>query len=362
MNINIDQVQVSHVLEAYLCDIKTSKVTPLGNGLINTTYLVSSPARKFVLQRINHHVFTQPNDVINNADLINDHLYNKKQLGEYQLEPIWQVKSSNGNSMVQYKDNSWRAIQFIPNCYTVEEVSSAKQAREVARAFGAFTCALSDFPAEKLSEIITDFHNLDARITQLKTAKQNNSHQRLTKCHELVATCLAETAFISEVADIITQLPIQVTHNDTKINNLLFAKATNEPIAVIDLDTCMPGFVMHDFGDMVRTCCSNLPEDGTNLDQMTISMDIFKGLSQGYIESFNGQLSELEKQSLVIGAQLLPFMIGVRFLTDYLNGDSYFHTQYNTHNLDRALNQINMYQLLKSKREELSRIVSQTST
>lgn len=357
MNINIDRAQISHVLEAYLCDTETSKIAPLGNGLINATYLVSNPDKKFVLQRINHHVFSQPNQVINNADLINEHLHKKQKSGEYRLEPIWQIKNHQGDSMVQYRDNSWRAIQFIPNCFTVEAVESVQQAHEVASAFGAFTCALSDFPAEQLTEIITDFHHLAFRLSQLTAAKNKDVQGRLAKCQSLVTTCLSETAFITEVADIVKQLPVQVTHNDTKINNLLFAKATNKPIAVIDLDTCMPGFVMHDFGDMVRTCCSSLPEDGTNIDDLSISIDIFQGLAQGYIESFQGKLSALEQQSLVIGAQLLPFMIGIRFLTDYLDGDNYFHTQYEDHNLSRALNQITMYQRLKEQRSTLNEIV-----
>ncbi|OKY26530.1 phosphotransferase enzyme family protein [Thalassotalea sp. PP2-459] len=357
MNINIDRAQISHVLEAYLCDTETSKIMPLGNGLINTTYLVSNPDKKFVLQRINHHVFTEPNQVINNADLINEHLHVKQKLGEYHLEPIWQIKNHQGDSMVQYRDNSWRAIQFIPNCFTIEKVESAQQAHEVANAFGAFTCALSDFPAEQLDEIITDFHHLAFRLSQLSQAKANDPKGRLANCQHLVTACLSETAFIDEVADIVKKLPVQVTHNDTKINNLLFAKATNKPVAVIDLDTCMPGFVMHDFGDMVRTCCSNLPEDGKNIDELSISIEIFQGLARGYIESFQGKLSTLEQQSLVIGAQLLPFMIGIRFLTDYLDGDNYFHTQYNEHNLSRALNQITMYQRLKDQRETLHDIV-----
>lgn len=354
----IDQAQFDHVLTAYDCQVDKTQVSPLGNGLINNTFLVSSPGTKFVLQRINHNVFKQPKQVVNNADLINEHLQNKKEAQEYSLEPMWQLKDKSGKPSVKYNEHLWRAIQFIPNCYTIEEVDSAKQAHMVAKAFGEFTSALSDFPATELDEIIKDFHNLEFRMSQLADAVSQDKYGRLHQCKDIVDLCFKQHKFIDEVATYVDVLPVQVTHNDTKINNLLFANSTKKPIAVIDLDTCMPGFIMHDFGDMVRTCCSNLAEDGTALNEMALRLDIFEGLATGYVESFSGKMTTVEKDSLVIGAQLLPFMIGVRFLTDFIDGDNYFHTQRDTHNLDRAKNQINLFGLLKKSRSELEAIVA----
>lgn len=358
MSIFIEQAQIEHVLKAYNCPTEKTKVSPLGNGLINNTFLVSYPENKFVLQRINHNVFKQPGQVVANADLINQHLQNKKLAQQYSLEPMWQLKDKHGLPSVQYKEHTWRAIQFIPNCYSIENVESAAQAKTVAKAFGEFTSALSDFPAKQLDEIIEDFHNLDYRLAQLNDVTNRDPLGRLSDCQELVDYCLAQQSFINEVADFAKVLPLQVTHNDTKINNLLFAKADKNPIAVIDLDTCMPGFIMHDFGDMVRTCCSNLPEDGTQLDEMTLRIDVFEGLASGYIESFDGKMTAIEKDSLVIGAMLLPFMIGLRFLTDFIDGDNYFHTQHTCHNLDRAKNQIKLYSLLSEARATLTNIVN----
>ena len=174
----------------------------------------------------------------------------------------------------------------------------------------------------------------------------------------MVNFCFDQVNFIKKVAEFVAVLPVQVTHNDTKINNLLFNSESKKPIAVIDLDTCMPGFIMHDFGDMVRTCCSTLPEDGVELKDMQIRMDIFEALAASYIESFAGKITQLERESLIIGAQLLPFMIGIRFLTDYIDGDNYFHTNHATHNLERAKNQLHFFQLLHAAEDELTNLVN----
>ncbi len=358
----VDQETLSHVLAHYRCSIDNSTVSPLGNGLINSTYLVRNVNANFVLQRINKNVFKQPEQVVENAELINNHLLNKQQQNHYSLTPIWQVSTIEESAMViDSHGEYWRAIQYIPNCFTVEEVATIEQAKQVATSFAQFTSALSDFSAVSLAETIPEFHNLSMRIAHLRAVIQANPEQRLSQCQELVDFCLSQQVFIDNVEHLIQQLPIQVTHNDTKINNLLFCAKTNEPLAVIDLDTCMPGYLMHDFGDMVRTCCSNLPEDGTDLANMNVRFDIYAALAEGYTTAFGNKMSELEQQSLVIGAQLLPFMIGVRFLTDYLDGDNYFHINHENHNLDRAKNQLNLYRLLHEHHQKLKDLTFSSS-
>jgi len=357
MSKTFNQEQINDVLSYFDCSISNSKVSPLGNGLINSTYLVRNESHKFVLQKINQHVFKQPEQVINNAELINRHLQIKKDQSHYPLEPMWQITANHDSPTIKVESGYWRAIQFIPNCYTVESVETPEQAIQVATAFGQFTSALSDFPADKLDEIIPDFHLLSSRLSQLKDAVESDPQGRLSACQDLVDFCLSQHTFIKHVESLTNNLPVQVTHNDTKINNLLFCSQTQSPIAVIDLDTCMPGFIMHDFGDMVRTCCSNLPEDGTDLNNMEVRVDIFNALAQGYIKSFNGQISHEEQKSLITGAQLLPFIIGVRFLTDYIDGDNYFHTDYDQHNFDRAKNQLHFFKLLNNMENELQAII-----
>jgi thiamine kinase-like enzyme len=357
----VDNKTLSQVLTHYRCSIDNCTVSPLGNGLINSTYLVCNDKAKstFVLQRINKNVFKKPKDVIDNAELINKHLLAKKQKNLYSLSPIWQISTIDEQSLVIDAHNEyWRAIHYIPDCFSVEEVETPEQAKQVASAFAQFTSTLSDFPATSLTETIPDFHNLSKRINDLKTVIKADAKGRLSSCQPLVDFCFSAQTFIDEVEQLTQQLPIQVTHNDTKINNLLFCAKSNLPLAVIDLDTCMPGYLMHDFGDMVRTCCSNLPEDGTDLTKMKVRFDIYSALSQGYIEAFGNKMSEIERQSLVIGAQLLPFMLGVRFLTDYLDGDNYFHVEHESHNVERAKNQLNLYRLLHEDSEKLNAIAA----
>jgi hypothetical protein len=358
----VDNETLNQVLLNYKFSLDNSSVSPLGNGLINSTYLVCNAKVNFVLQRINKNVFKNPKNVIDNAELINKHLLSKKHKNLYSLSPIWQISTIDDQPMIIDTDNEyWRAIHYIPNCFTVEEVETPEQAEQVGSAFAQFTSAISDFPATSLTETITDFHNLSKRINDLRAVIKADSQGRLSSCQPLVDFCFSAQTFIDEVEQLTRELPIQVTHNDTKINNLLFCDKSNQPLAVIDLDTCMPGYLMHDFGDMVRTCCSSLPEDGTNLANMKIRFDIYSALSQGYIEAFGDKMSELEQQSLVIGAQLLPFMIGVRFLTDYLDGDNYFHVDHENHNLERAKNQLNLYRLLHEDRNKLNEIAADFS-
>jgi len=355
----IDREGLNQVLSHFGCSLNNSTVSPLGNGLINQTYLVRNINAVFVLQCINKNVFKKPKQVIDNAELINKHLLAKKHLNNYSLESISQLLNNDESPMVIINGEYWRAIQYIPNCYTVESVTTAEQAQQVGTAFAQFTAALSDFPAATLAEIIPDFHNLNFRIRQLRAAINNDAVNRLDSCQSVVDFCLAQQNFINEVATITSQLPIHVTHNDTKINNLLFSSETKNPIAVIDLDTCMPGYLMHDFGDMVRTCCSNLPEDGKNIEDMSVRMEIFAALINSYIASFGNKMTSLEQESLIIGAQLLPFMIGVRFLTDYLDGDNYFHVDHHEHNLVRAKNQMRLYKLLSENKAELADAINQ---
>lgn len=356
----VERATLNKILPHYHCSLNNSTVAPLGNGLINSTFLVRSINANFVLQKINQHVFTKPTDVVANAELINNHLLDKQAQGLYQLTPMRQIENIDKDVLSLVESEYWRAIEFIPNCYTVEAVDTPEQAQQVATAFAAFTYALTDFPAQELAVIIPNFHHLGHRLSQLKTAADNND-KRLSLCSELLEFCLTQHEFINTVAKLEANLPVRVTHNDTKINNLLFCASNDNPIAVIDLDTCMPGFIMHDFGDMVRTCCSNLPEDGKNIEEMHIREDILSALAQGYLSELENQISDLEKQSLVVGAQLLPFMIGVRFLTDFIDGDNYFHTKYDMHNLDRAKNQIQLYSLLKEIQPKIHDMVYQLS-
>lgn len=351
------QNMLDTVVEHYQLSSLNYSALPLGNGLINDTYLITSAKKPFVLQRINGHVFQKPWQVTKNADLINQHLSAKKVRGQYPLATIDQLPCTNNTSLLQLESGYWRAIEFIPNSYSIDAVETPEQAEKAARAFAKFNAALSDFPAQNLAEIIPNFHDLGYRLQQLTDATTTNKAERKMHCQDIITCCFTQQDFINEVADLVTKLPVRVTHNDTKINNLLFDTKSHQAIAVIDLDTCMPGYLMHDFGDMVRTCCANLPEDDHEIEKMQIRLDIFKALAKGYISTLNGTISKSETESLIVGALMIPFMMAVRFLTDYLDGDRYFHVQHSQHNLARAKNQLQLFKLLMKQRQQLSDIV-----
>ena len=344
--VNIEQrVVIDEVLNDYDINFSDVDITPLGNGHINQTYKVTTPLFEFVLQKINHSIFTKTLELCDNTEKINRHLLQQQKRSKYPFLVPKQLLTKSGKTYVNVGENYWRLMEFIKGSTTIETIDSPEQAALVANTFAKFSCALNNFNAEDLDITIDGFHDINYRIQQLKEAVKHNKQKRLSHCQSLVNFCFEQVTFINHVNAISKNLPLHVTHNDTKINNLLFDN-TGQPCAVIDLDTCMPGFLMHDFGDMVRTCCSNLAEDDSNIDKMTLKKDVFHALIQGYQTAFADKMTSTEKESLLVGAKLLPFMIGVRFLTDHLNGDTYFNTNRKNQNLDRAMNQLHFYQLV----------------
>lgn len=348
------------VLPKFGYSLADCKVSSLGNGLINNTYLVKTDDKIFVLQCLNKQVFSAPEHVTNNIDLISEHLTGKYKKHHYALTPIWQLRSVDGKNHVEVAGEYWRSLHYIEHCYTLESINNIEQANDVANAFAQFSLALSDLDSKKLSEIIPNFHHLSSRVEQLSLAIKNSSNELIRQAHSNIDFVQSQQDFIDHIATITKELPLRVTHNDTKINNLLFSKKTNKPIAVIDLDTCMAGYLMHDFGDMVRSCCASIAEDSAKLNDMVINVDLVAALSRGYIAGFNGSLTKTEQKSLLLGVKLMPFMLAIRFLTDFLNGDKYFKTDYAKHNLVRAENQLHLYKLFCQQDSLLAYIVLST--
>jgi Ser/Thr protein kinase RdoA (MazF antagonist) len=347
------------VLPFYFCTVQQCEITQLGNGLINDTYLITSLSTQFVLQRINLHVFPQPELIAHNAELIHQHLINTNNKTQYPFISIGHIKNIQDESLTLINNECWRAIDYVPGTFTINSIENTQQAEQAAQAFATFTESLSKFDATTLSETIPNFHRIDTRLTQLELAIKNSPKNRIDNAQTYISFINEHHNFVKQVNDISEILPIRVTHNDTKINNLLFDNVTKQAKAVIDLDTCMPGFLMNDFGDLVRTTCSNMDENAQNINEMVVRMNFFRSIAKAYLDVFKNNITEHEKESLVIGSQLLPFMLAIRFLTDYLNGNVYFHTDYEHQNLDRAKNQFRLFSLLKGKNKELLDIVFQ---
>ncbi len=333
---------------------ESAKVSPLGNGHINDTFLVRWSAGEMVLQRINTQVFKSPNVLVNNAQKIAQHLNLKTQTGDYHLQVVEPVLTKKEHLYVELADAGfWRAINYLPHSHSIEVVTDELQAESAAKAFGHFSCALSDLDAQDIEDVIPQFHHLPGRIEQLKQAVKQDVAGRLEQCQSWVDLVLSQTELLAELAQISDKLPLRICHNDTKINNMLYDKRDMSSLAIIDLDTCMKGHLMYDFGDMVRTFTSPEEEDSTNLDNVGVRESIFAAICRGYLSELEHVLSEQEKQSLWLGARVICLMIGVRFLTDHLNGDVYFHVHRENHNLERAANQFTLYQSLLNQQQAL---------
>ncbi len=341
------------ILPHYLdeAEIKNTEVCEIGSGHINHTWLIKSSKINFILQKVNTHVFPEPQRLINNIQVIHQHLISKIKDKNYRLSSIGCQSTLTGEYAVEHNDGSfWRALEFIDHSYSSDVVSSPKQAFDAAKAFGHFAVNTSSISDVELSEVIPNFHHLAMRFELLKSAVNENKIAPSKACLSLVDDILSHQWLADEIELIKPQLPLRVCHNDTKINNLLFDTKSNQVKAIIDLDTCMSGHLMYDFGDMIRTFCSPLEEDSVEYEKAIARADIFEAVVKGYFSELEYLLTPIERKSLWLGALAMPLQLAARFLTDHLNGDVYFKVSRPEHNLHRALNQWHLFQsVLKQK-------------
>lgn len=336
-----------------------SKIEPLGTGLINDTYRIKTvgEAPDYVLQRINHNVFKDVALMQNNIQRITDHIRHKLQeRGENDLvrKTLTIIPAKDGELYYYDGTNYWRVTIFIKDSKTYEQITP-EFARLTGIAFGEFQYFLSDLPGEPLGATIPDFHNMPFRIKQLKEAIQSNAANRLAKVQPIVDELLAreEEMCLAEKLYQEGKLPKRIAHCDTKVNNMLFDKDDNF-LCVIDLDTTMPGFVLSDFGDFIRTAGNTGAEDDEDLNRVNIDMDIFKEFAHGYIMSAKAFLTPIEISLLPYSAQMMTYMQTVRFLTDYINGDTYYKVKHPEHNYQRTLAQLKLLHSIDANLEEMS--------
>lgn len=341
-----------------LADYGLAPDTPVqrfGNGHINYTYLVQAQP-PLIIQRINTSVFPDAVGMVANALAIEHHLAAKQAVGMYGLEILQQQATLDGRFLTG-PDADLRALKFIPGGRSIEVVETSEQAFAAALTFGQFAAALADFDASKLVPIIPNFHNLRMRFAQFQDSIDRDAVGRVASLHQLIEWVLAQASLVEELEAVCSTLPVRVCHNDTKINNMLYSDTLQRGIAAIDLDTCMAGYWLFDFGDMVRTCCSPEAEDTLNHDAVQVRPEIFAALANGYLQGLDSVITAAERDSLWLGAKAMCLMIGMRFLTDHLNGDVYFHVHRENHNVQRAINQFRMYQDLLRQQTELQALL-----
>jgi Ser/Thr protein kinase RdoA (MazF antagonist) len=337
---------------------KITVVEPFGNGHINDTFLAknSEGKAKYILQRINHHIFTDVDMLSNNIHIVTSHIRKKLiAFGETEVDRKVLTFLPAKDGKYYYFDGTsyWRVCLFIPGSKTYEEVNP-EFSYEAGKAFGHFQSMLSDIPEGTLGETIPNFHNMEFRLKQFQDAIAANVAGRLDEARKMVDALLerSETYCIQERLYREGKLKKRINHCDTKVNNILFDEE-GKVLCVIDLDTVMPGFVLSDIGDFIRTACNTGAEDDADLDRIQVNMEIFKAYTRGYMETAKDFLTPLEISMLPYGGRLLTYMQTVRFLTDYLNGDTYYKIHSPKHNWQRSLAQFKFLRELEAKAPEM---------
>jgi Ser/Thr protein kinase RdoA (MazF antagonist) len=328
------------ILQQYA--IESAQLSPLGTGLINATWLTALPnGQRFVLQRINTHIFRQPQHIDHNLQLLGR--YFREQYPPYCFtQPI---ASLTGETMVQADGDCYRLFAFIDGSHTVDVVQTAAQAYEAAQQFGQFTYLLKDFDASKLAITLPDFHNLALRYQQFETSLLQAHPQRLQTAAAAIEKAKAYSHILHQYQQLLPHIKIRVTHHDTKISNVLF-DAYDKGLCVIDLDTVMPGYFLSDVGDMLRTYLCPVSEEEANFDKVVVRPAFYQAIVQGYSDAMGDALNSVEKQQFLFAGKMMTYMQSLRFLTDYLNNDSYYGARYEGHNLIRAGNQLALLQQL----------------
>jgi len=335
------------------------QATPYGSGHINDTYASTySEDGKFVryiLQRINDKVFTDPAALMENISRVTSHSRNvltRRQVPDPLRRALTILPSRENLPYVRDAEGAtWRAYLFIEEAVTYDKIETIDQAREAARAFGEFQGLLVDLPGDRLHETIPKFHHTRSRFDALIRAVDADTEGRAASVADEIAFARSREAMVDELLDQQArgELPERITHNDTKLNNVMFDTASGEAICVIDLDTVMPGLVLYDFGDMVRTATSPALEDEKDLTLVTMQMPMFQALAEGYVGATRAFLLPAEKDRLAFSGKLITFEIGLRFLTDFLSGDTYFKTHRPGHNLDRCRTQFKLVESIEEQ-------------
>lgn len=348
----MEKLNLNYVLSKFDID---SNIEAYGNGHINDTYRTS--ADDYILQRINVSVFKDPDAMMENIENVTAFLREKivAEGGDPSRETMTVIKTHDGDRCYKVDDeNVFRVYSFIKDTISIDQ-GTKEEMYEAGKCFGKFQKRLDDYPADTLAEVIKDFHNTPKRVEAFEQAVKEDKAGRAASVSEEIEFVRSCANFASVVTDGIADgsIPLRVTHNDTKINNLLFDANTRKAICVIDLDTVMPGSALYDFGDALRIGASTAPEDETNLDLVKFDKEIFGMFAKGYFEEMKEKLTEREIELLPFSAKLLTFECGMRFLTDYLNGDTYFKIHRENHNLDRARNQFKLVREIDAMEEEL---------
>jgi len=339
---------------------------PYGQGHIHDTFLAAydlgGEVRRLIHQRLNTTVFRDTSALMRNIARVSRHLQIQRANQGPQpglREPLRLIPTAEGEPCyTSLRGEIWRTFAYVPETTCFEVAVRPAQAQEVGRAFGAFQRLLGNLEPPRLAEVIPAFHHTPARLQALRQALGHDSLRRAGEAADEIDYALGHAEMAGRLVELEQggEIPERVVHNDTKINNVLFDRAGTEAVCVTDLDTVMPGLALYDFGDMVRTCTCHAAEDETDLERMTIDAEMFEALTRGYTDQMGALLTAAEKENLAFSGWLITYEVAVRFLTDFLLGDTYFKIHRPRHNLDRARAQFALARNLESRLTELQAI------
>ncbi len=332
--------KIPHVIRAHALDAGDFNIARVGSGYIHDTYKLTG-VKSYILQRVNKNVFKEPEVIA--ANIRNAARYLHKHQPDY-LFPT-PIVSTNGADLV-YDDDGypWRLFPYIDNTFTVDKVTTTAEAFSAAQAFGQLTRYLHGADMTQFRPTIDRFHDLSWRWEQFETALDQALSERRRAAGTAIAQSQSHRHIVDQYKALIHtgRLEPRITHNDTKINNILFHSATARAVCAIDLDTLMPGYFIYDFGDMVRTFVSPVDEEERDLEKVIVRTDILNSLTDGYLSQMGAVLTESEKAAIPFSGMMMTYIMALRMLTDYLNGDIYYQTRYPGQNLVRALNQLKL--------------------
>lgn len=359
--------KIIDIIKAYPDFGKYIGYEPVNNGHINDTFKVEYADENgekllYLLQRINTNVFKKPAELMENIIGVTEFL--KKKIaaygGDVNRETLTVYKTKDGRNYCISQDGGyWRMYNYVDDTYTLNEINSADEFKNAAKSFGNFQKLLADYPINTLYDTIPNFHNTVSRLNDFKTALDNNISGRKDNVKEEIDFVLAREKDCGVLVDLIekNQIPLRVTHNDTKLNNILFDNTTKEGICIVDLDTVMPGLSLYDFGDSIRFGANTAAEDEKDLSKVKLNLELYKAYVEGYLGAAGASLTHNEIKYLSFSAKLLTLECGMRFLGDYLNGDVYFKIDYPDHNLVRARTQFKLVKEIEDHFDEMEEIV-----
>lgn len=360
--------RIEEAVRAFLVDGEPVSCQRFGSGHINDTFLLvcqdNERENKYILQRMNNEVFKDIKGLMKNVSGVTEYLRGRiqEENGDPDRETLTLIQTKNGTYyFTDSTGNNWRMYRFITDATTYDVVKKPEDFYQSAKAFGHFQRLLAGYPVQELTETIPDFHNTPVRLKTFQKAVEEDVCHRAAECQKEIQFVLERAGEVGAVMNLLQsgEMPYRVTHNDTKLNNIMIDDITGEALCVIDLDTIMPGASVFDYGDSIRFGANTAEEDERDLSKVSLSLPLFEIYTRGFLEGCEGSLTETEIAMLPMGAKLMTLECGIRFLTDYLQGDTYFKIHREKQNLDRCRTQFALVADMEAKWGEMQAIVRQ---